>query len=69
MFLTPRVIFMAGGLGVALAVGLGRWIVPIVLGSLAGLLALVVLNGGLIDWEISWTWSINIRNRSSARIA
>jgi hypothetical protein len=56
MFLTPRVIFMAAGLGVALAVGLGRRIVPIVLGSLAGLVALVVLYGGLIGWEISWTW-------------
>jgi len=56
MFLTPRMIFMAAGLGVALAVGLGRRIVPIALGSLAGLVALVVLYGGLIGWEISWTW-------------
>ncbi|HEY5865630.1 MAG TPA: hypothetical protein VI542_08790 [Candidatus Tectomicrobia bacterium] len=56
MFLSPRILFMAAGLGVALAVGLGRRIVPIVLGSLAGLVALVVLYGGLIGWENSWRW-------------
>src|SRR5262252_5753608 len=56
LFLSPRVIFMAAGLGVALAVGLGRRIVPIGLGSLAGLVALVALYGGLIGWENSWTW-------------
>jgi hypothetical protein len=54
MFLTLRMMFMAAGLGVALAVGLGRRIVPIGLGSLVGLVALVVLYGGLIGWEISW---------------
>ena len=56
LFLSPRVIFMAVGLGVALAVGLGRRIGPIGLGSLAGLVALVALYGGLIGWENSWTW-------------
>ena len=56
MFLSPRMIFMAAGLGVALTVGLGRRIVPVGLGSLAGLVALVVLYGGLIGWEITWTW-------------